>query len=93
MIDTQGSGVPQTRRTYHQQLDSIKGDLVRMAAMVTEGIPRATQVLLDHDLGGAQAIIDGDDPLDALALETEEGVRTESVGSGDRRQVEVLPAE
>ena len=28
-----------------------------------------------------------------LALETEEGVRTESVGSGDRRQVEVLPAE
>ena len=51
---------------------SIKGDIVRMAAMVTEGIPRATQVLLDHDLGGAQAIIDGDDPLDALALETEE---------------------
>jgi len=28
-----------------------------------------------------------------LALETEDGVRTESVGSGDRRQVEVLPAE
>lgn len=71
MTDTQGSGV-QTRRTYHQQLDSIKGDIVRMAAMVTEGIPRATQVLLDHDLGGAQAIIDGDDPLDALSLETEE---------------------
>ena len=62
----------ETRRTYHQQLDSIKADLVKMAAMVTEGIPRATQVLLDHDLGGAQAIIDGDDPLDALALETEE---------------------
>jgi phosphate transport system protein len=71
MTDIEGSGV-QTRRTYHQQLDSIKGDCVRMAAMVTEGIPRATQVLLDHDLGGAQAIIDGDDPLDALSLETEE---------------------
>ncbi len=26
-----------------------------------------------------------------LALEDEEGVRTESVGSGDRRQVEILP--
>ena len=26
-----------------------------------------------------------------LALENEPGVRTESVGSGDRRQVEVLP--
>lgn len=28
-----------------------------------------------------------------LALQEEEGVRTESVGSGDRRQVEVLPAD
>lgn len=71
MSDSQGDGV-ETRRTYHQQLDSIKADLVKMAAMVSEGIPRATQVLLDHDLSGAQAIIDDDDPLDALALETEE---------------------
>lgn len=71
MADTQGSPV-ETRRTYHQQLDSIRADIVHMAAMVTEGIPRATQVLLDHDLSGAQEIIDGDDPLDALALETEE---------------------
>lgn len=28
-----------------------------------------------------------------LTLETEEGVRTESVGSGENRQVEILPAE
>ncbi len=60
------------RRTYHQRLDEIQGDIVKMAALVTEGVPRATQVLLDHDLGGAQDIIDADDPLDALAVETEE---------------------
>jgi phosphate transport system protein len=71
MTDTPGKQM-ETRRTYHQRLDDIQADLVRMAALVTEGVPRATQVLLDHDLGGAQAIIDGDDPLDAMAVETEE---------------------
>lgn len=60
------------RRTYHQQLEEIREEILHMAAMVTEGIPRATQVLLDHDLGAAQVLIDDDDPLDALALETEE---------------------
>lgn len=69
--EPEGNGV-QTRKTYHQQLETIRSEIVRMAAMVTEGIPRATQVLLDHDLGGAQQIIDDDDPLDALALDTEE---------------------
>ena len=46
--------------------------MVRMAAMVTEAVPRGTAVLLDGDLHGAQAIIEGDDPLDALALNLEE---------------------
>jgi phosphate transport system protein len=71
LTDIPGDGTG-ARRTYHQQLDGIRADLVRMAAMVSEAIPRATQALLDHDLGGAQAVIDGDDPLDLLALETEE---------------------
>ncbi|WCO67534.1 phosphate signaling complex protein PhoU [Iamia majanohamensis] len=71
MTDIPGDQM-ETRRTYHQQLEDIQADIVRMAALVTEGVPRTTQVLLDHDLGGAQEIIDGDDPLDALAVETEE---------------------
>ena len=71
MTDIPGDGAG-VRRTYHQQLDGIRGDIVRMAAMVTEALPRATQALLDHDLGGAQQVIDGDDALDLLALETEE---------------------
>ena len=43
-----------------------------MAAMVTEGIPRATEVLLVGDLADAQRIIEGDDPLDARAVDLEE---------------------
>lgn len=65
-----GSGP--ARRTFHQQLDGIRDEIVHMAALVTEGIPRATQALLDHDLAEAKSIIDDDDPLDALALEAEE---------------------
>lgn len=70
--DLETGGVVDTRRTFHQRLEEIRDEIVRMAALVTEGIPRGTAVLLDNDLAGAQAIIDGDDPLDKLALDTEE---------------------
>ena len=49
MTDIPGDGVG-VRRTYHQQLEGIRADLVRMAAMVTEAIPRATQALGNHRL-------------------------------------------
>ena len=60
------------RRSYHQDLDDAKSDLVRLAALVTETIPRATAVLLDGDLEGADYIIRGDDEIDARAIDIEE---------------------
>jgi phosphate transport system protein len=60
------------RRAFHQEVDEIRHDIVRLAALVTECIPRGTEVLLAMDLQGAQAIIEGDDELDTLALEIEE---------------------
>ncbi len=62
----------EVRRTFHQELDHIKGDIVRLAAMVTECIPRGTDVLLSNDLQGAQRLIEDDDVLDSLSLEIEE---------------------
>jgi phosphate transport system protein len=62
----------EVRRTFHQELDHIKGDIVRAAAMVTECIPRGTDVLLSNDLQGAQSVIEDDDVLDSLSLEIEE---------------------
>ena len=38
------------RRTFHQELDDIRADIVRVAALVTECIPRGTDVLLANDL-------------------------------------------
>lgn len=60
------------RKSFQQTLEEIRQEMVQLAAMVTEGIPRATEVLLDMDLAGAQEIIEGDDPLDDRALELEE---------------------
>jgi phosphate transport system protein len=62
----------EVRRTFHQELDHIKGDIVRAAALVTECIPRGTDILLSNDLQGAQQLIVDDDVLDALSLEIEE---------------------
>lgn len=59
-------------RAFHHEIDAISHDIVRLAAMVTECIPRGTEVLLAMDLQGAQAIIEGDDELDTLALDIEE---------------------
>lgn len=60
------------RKSFHQQLDDIKQDVIELAAMVVESIPRATQALLDADLSAAQAVIDYDDFLDAKSLEIDE---------------------
>src|SRR4051812_33033869 len=64
--------MPETRKTFHQELDDVQQEIVRLAAMVTEVIPRGTEALLSNDLEGAQVLIDGDDPLDALSIEIEE---------------------
>ena len=60
------------RKSFHQQLEDIKQDVIELAAMVVESIPRATQALLDADLSAAQAVIDYDDFLDAKSLEIDE---------------------
>lgn len=60
------------RKTFHDDLDEITNQLVAMAALVTETIPRVTETLLAVDLAEAQAIIADDDILDGLMVEVEE---------------------
>lgn len=63
---------PAIRRGFHAELDAIRADAVRLAAMVTERIPWGTDVLLGDDLDAAQALIDADDELDSLTVSIEE---------------------
>jgi phosphate transport system protein len=64
--------MPDSRPTFHQQLDDVQRDLIRAAARVTESITRGTEALVTLDLAEAQALIDGDDEIDALTLDIEE---------------------
>lgn len=60
------------RKTFHQELDAIRDDIVKLAALLTEFIPRGTEVLLNNDLQGAQQLIEDDDILDELAVDIED---------------------
>ena len=64
--------MPDTRQTFHHQLDDVQRDLIRVAARVTELIGRGTEALLSLDLAEAQAVIDADDEIDARTLEIED---------------------
>ena len=60
------------RRSFHQELETARAETARLAASVTEAIPRATAVLLDGDLEGAEYLIRSDDEIDARSLDLEE---------------------
>ncbi len=60
------------RKRFHRDLETARDQLVQLAATVTELIPRATSVLLEGDLEGADYIIRGDDAIDSRAMELEE---------------------
>jgi phosphate transport system protein len=62
----------ESRSTFHQQLDGIQRDLIRLAARVVETISRGTAALLELDLAAAQDLIDADDEIDVLTLDIEE---------------------
>ena len=64
--------MPEHRVTFHQDLEQIRSDIVRLAAMTAEFIQRGTEILLDTNLGGVQALVEDDDLLDDLALSIEE---------------------
>jgi phosphate transport system protein len=59
-------------RAFHQAIADLRADIVQLAALVTESIPRATRALLDMDLQLAQQLVDADDDTDARSVRIEE---------------------
>ena len=52
------------RSEFHVKLNEINEGIARLSAGVTELIPRATEILLDRDLEGAEYLILGDEEYD-----------------------------
>ncbi|MFM8625844.1 MAG: phosphate signaling complex protein PhoU [Actinomycetota bacterium] len=79
------------RKSFHQELDDVRARLAWLAAKVIEAIPRATQVLLDGDLDGADALIKDDDEIDAHSVDLEEKcyqlLALQAPVAGDLRQL------
>lgn len=61
-----------TRRTFHQHLDEVRTDVMRLGALVTEAVPRATEILLSSEWDGADQLIAADDVLDDLTASIED---------------------
>src|SRR5688500_12718490 len=79
------------RRTFHNQLDELRDRIAKLAAKVTESIPRATEILLAQDLEGAELMVLSDDEIDAKSLELDEAcyelLALQSPVAGDLRRV------
>jgi phosphate transport system protein len=79
------------RTSFHQQLDDLRDRIAKLAARVTENIPRATEILLTQDLEGAEYMVLGDDEVDAKALELDDAcyevLALQSPVAGDLRRV------
>lgn len=61
-----------TRRRYHEQLDSLKSDTVRLTAMAIEEIGAGTHALLDANLKAAERVVAADAQMDDLTHAIEE---------------------
>jgi phosphate transport system protein len=79
------------RKGFHHELNVARTDLARLAAAVIEAIPRATNILLNGDLDGANALISDDDRIDSLSVELEERcyqlLALQAPVAGDLRQL------
>ena len=54
------------RRTFHEQLEDLRLDVIRLGGMTVELVSGATLALLDGDLTIAQQTIHNDEPIDEL---------------------------
>jgi phosphate transport system protein len=61
------------REDFHQQLDELYLELLRMANATLEVLERARAAFRDMDIEAARSIIEGDDEIDEYVIRIDEG--------------------
>lgn len=60
------------RKTFHEKLDEVTEDIIKMGSLVQDTVRDAIDCLIYGDLGLAQKIIDGDTKIDEYDITIEE---------------------
>ena len=58
--------MPETRRAFHEELDEIARDVVRLGAMTSQAIHSGTDAFLEADLTAAERVVVDDAAIDDL---------------------------
>jgi phosphate transport system protein len=63
-----------TRESFHEELEKTELELLSLGELAATAVERSIEALAQHDDGKAQAVIDGDDPIDELYLKIDSDV-------------------
>lgn len=59
------------RQSFHEELDDLKRDLLKLGILVSDAIRKAVGALARLDGNAAREVVDGDDVIDGLYLDIE----------------------
>jgi phosphate transport system protein len=64
----------ETRRVFHEELDAIRSDVIRLGALAGEAIEAATNAFLAADLAAVEKVVTDDHVLDDLTHDLEQRI-------------------
>jgi len=65
------NGDLRSRRSFHQELEKLEIDLIKMGTLAEEAVQKAVKSLKDHDADLAERVIAEDDNIDVISQELE----------------------
>ncbi len=71
-VSTTAPSAEEARKVFAEELVDLRGNVIRLGALVTEAVAAGTQALLDADLAAAERVVEQDAVIDELAYAIED---------------------